>query len=329
MEVYNLFVSSENRDVDKYPSGNSYTLHLPTILHNVTRVELLQASVPNSIYNVTDGSNVISVSNVTTSNVTDLNLLVKFSIPVGFYDGCGLSTEISAAIYNDTHVQVDYLEHEGKFFFYREGLPFTVVANTPEMQNLLKLDVPTDSQVPPTVTSPTYTPLFGNNLRYQNKNFVKSSEVVTLHPAEGIFLDIEELRTTFNRDAKKLESNTFSGETMTRSFGMIPLDVSSGCIKRFKKANDYDFTVEYSYPIQSLSRLTVNWIDRLGKSVNFNGASDNSFLLRIHTDFEKEGILEIPEQPVLYENVKRFNNLFILAGVVLIIGLIMLLLIRR
>ena len=326
MEVYNLFVSSENRDVDKYPSGNSYTLHLPTILHNVTKVELLQASVPNSIYNVTDGSNVISVSNVTTSVGGPL---VDFSIPVGFYDGCGLATELSAAIYNDTHVQVDYLEHEGKFFFYREDTSFTIVANTPEMENLLKLYVSTYSQVPPTVTSPTYTPLFSNNLRYQNKNFVKSSEVVTLHPAEGIFLDIEELRTTFNRDAKKLESNTFSGETMTRSFGMIPLDVSSGCIKRFKKANDYDFSVAYSYPIQSLSRLTVNWIDRLGKSVSFNGASDNSFLLRIHTDFEKEGILEIPEQPVLYENVKRFNNLFILAGVVLIIGLIMLLLIRR
>lgn len=326
MEVYNLFVSSENRDVEKYPSGNSYTLHLPTILHNVTKVELLHASVPNSIYNVTNGSNVISVSNVSSSAG---GALVDFSIPRGFYDGCGLATEISAAIYTDTEVQVDYLPHEGKFFFYREGNTFTLQVNTTEMKNLLKMDTSTDSEVPPPVTSPTYTPLFSNNLRYQNKNFIKSREVVNLHPEEGIFLDVEELRTTFNRDAKKLESNTFSGETMTRSFGMIPLDVSSGCIKRFKKTNDYDFSVKYSYPIQSLSRLTINWIDHNGRMINFNGADDNSFLLRIHTDIEKEGIMEIPEQGVVYENAKRFNNLFIVAGVVLIIGLIILLLLKR
>ena len=330
MEVYNLFVSSENRDTDKYPSGNSYTLHLPTILHNVSKVEILYADVPNTIYNVTDGSNVISLSNTSTSSGGPL---VDFSIPLGFYDGCGLANEITNAVYPSTNVKLKYLSDEGKFLISRPiGNPtFTCNVNTSELQELLKLGPSTNSQTPPTGgATATYTPLYVGNLLYYNKNFIKSNEVVSLQPEEGIFLDIEELRSTFNRDATKLESNTFVGETMTRSFGMIPLDVNSGGIKQFKKATDYDFGIEYPYPIQSLDRLTVSWVTRLGNNAHFNGADSNSFLLRIYTDFEKEGIQEIPEPPppVVYERAKHFN-LFTLAGVVLIIGLIMLLLIRR
>jgi hypothetical protein len=64
---------------------------------------------------------------------------------------------------------------------------------------------------------------------------------------------------------------------------MIPMDVSSGFIKRFKKSTDYDLSIRYPYPIQKLDRLTVNWIDRNGNLVNFNGADANSFILRFHT----------------------------------------------
>ena len=70
---------------------------------------------------------------------------------------------------------------------------------------------------------------------------------------------------------------------MRRSFGLIPMDVSSGIIKRFKKTSDFDFSIEYPRPIEKLSRLTVRWVDKNGKVVNFNGLEDNSFLLRCYT----------------------------------------------
>ena len=320
MEVYNLFVSSENRDTQLYPDGNSYILHLPTILHNITHVELLHATVPNSIYNVSDGTDVISVTPTDgTSNA------ITFSIPPGYYDASGLACELTNAIFPATEVKFEFLKSEGKFFIYREGNPFTITILSEELRFLLKLNEITTSTPPPSdVPVDDVMPLYGGNLRYYNKNYIKSLEVVNLHPQEGIFLDIEELRSTFNRDAKKVDE----GDVITRSFGMIPLDVNSGCIKRFKKSNDYDFVIEYPYAIQSIDRLTIKWVDQYGRTVRFNGADDNSFLLRIHTDIKKEGIQEIPEQPILYENVKHFN-IFVVTGVILIVGLIILLLLKR
>ena len=76
-EIHNIFVSSENRDTALYPNGNSYTLHLTTAIKEITRVELLHASVPNTLYNITNGSNIIAFSNLfvsTDSNVSNLTL---------------------------------------------------------------------------------------------------------------------------------------------------------------------------------------------------------------------------------------------------------------
>ena len=53
-EVKNVFVSSENRDTTLYPNGNSYTLHLTTTIKDIQRVELLHASIPNTMYNLKD-----------------------------------------------------------------------------------------------------------------------------------------------------------------------------------------------------------------------------------------------------------------------------------
>ena len=99
-------------------------------------------------------------------------------------------------------------------------------------------------------------------------------------------MDIEELRTPLNEEAVGLDGGTlgtFSGQVMTRSFGLIPLDVPSGSIKNFKKYSDYDLCVNYPYPIEKLDRLTVKWVDVNGQLVNFNGLEDNSFILRLHT----------------------------------------------
>ena len=73
------------------------------------------------------------------------------------------------------------------------------------------------------------------------------------------------------------------GKNISRTFGLIPMDVNGGEIKRYKKTTDYDFAIDYPYPIQSLSKLTVRWVDKNGDIVNFNGLDDNSFLLRFHT----------------------------------------------
>jgi hypothetical protein len=259
---------------------------------DVIKVELLFASVPNTLYNVTEGTSLIALSNTTTSTPSDLGTLHYFSIPQGFYSGPNLANEMQNAVSNLTDLSISYLVSEGKFLFTRPTNPFSLYSNTAQLSSLLGFSNANtqsvlDSQTPAVYGGTLTVPLYTDNSQYINQNYIKSDHVANLNPNEGIFLDIEELRTMMNEDALGLSDGTgtgfYSGENMRRSFGLIPMDVSSGAVKRFKKTSDFDFCIDYPHPIEKLSRLTVRWVDKNGKVVNFNGLEDNSFLLRCHT----------------------------------------------
>ena len=278
-EVKNLFVSSKNRDTTLYPSGNNYVLHLTNPIKDIHKVELLTCSVPNSLYNITNGSNVVQANN-------SADVLTGYSIPEGFYSGSGLANEVRSAVYLTSNIEVIYKGNEGKFMFKRTPIqPFDLSFKNEQIarifgftDNLLKT-----SQNPPALGNPM--PLYSENETVNNYSYLKSNVVANLNPNDGIFLDISELRTPFNEDCKKSESqfNFYSGQNISRTFGLIPMDVSSGAIKNFKKETDYDLTTSYPNPISSLDRLTIQWLDKDGHRVNFNGADDNSFILRFHT----------------------------------------------
>jgi hypothetical protein len=283
-ETRNVFVSSENRDTALYPNGNSYTLHLTTPIKDISKVELLHASVPNTMYNLTNGSNVVAFSNAI-SSIGDP--LTYFSLPVGFYGATVLSEQIQNAVSNTSNIVVDYLDSEGKFLFTRDispDGPFQMAPGTTEMAKLLGFDDTTTlTSTNVAVETDLNLPLYSDNLLYRGKEFIKSTNVVNLNANEGVFLDIEELRTIFNEDAKAITGNTTSGQTMARSFGLIPMDVTAGSVKSFKKFSDYDLSIDYPNPIRKLERLTVRWVDKNGQPLIFNGLNDNSFILRFHT----------------------------------------------
>jgi hypothetical protein len=288
MEYRTVFVSSENRDKSIHPDGNSYTLHMSESIKDVEQVELLYASVPNSIFNLSDGAGVISFSNTSTGQA-GISDLTTFSLSNGFYGATDIASSITNAVGNISGITVTYLASEGKFLFARDKThgPFSMYSNTTEMSRLLGFnDSNTNVQIDSSnvaFTSGTDIPLYSDNQIYRTKEFVKSDTIVNLAPNEGLFLDIDELRSMFNHDAKSIVGGTTDGATMSRSFGVIPMDVSSGSVKIFKKQTDYDMHVCYPRPIEKLNRLTVRWIDRNGKTVNFNGMDDNSFVLRVHT----------------------------------------------
>ena len=175
---------------------------------------------------------------------------------------------------------VAYLQNEGKFLFTRPGAvgPFGLYSNTQEFSRLLGLeDTDTQNVIMSSnvaFAGPQDFPLYSDDLLYRGKDFIKSSKVVNLAPNEGIFLDIEELRTNFTQDAGAGAAN--------RAFGIIPMDVASGQIKRFKASTDYHMRVEYPSPIPTMDRLTVRWTDRYGVPVKFNGWK-TTFALKIYT----------------------------------------------
>ena len=276
-EIKNLYVTSTNRDVINYPYGNSYTLYLSTPIKDITNVELLYAAIPNTMYNLTYGSNVIGFSSNVLPNVPAN--IVSNTLPLGFYSATGLGQAIVNATYNSSNVAITYLSNEGKFLFTRNN-EFRMTIATDELASLLGFSFPTSI----TALDANLDPALQNNSVYQNKYYIKSQFVVEMNVNNSVFLDIQELRTIYNNCTPQGSPlDTTNNNTANRSFGLIPMDVCSGSIKHFRKTSDFNSEVDYPYPIMKLDRLTISWTDKNGTLLSFNGAEDNSFILRFHT----------------------------------------------
>jgi hypothetical protein len=260
-----VYADSTNRDTLLYPSGNSYTLHLTTPAKSVTQVDLVAAKVPNSMYNITNGNNIITVSTV------------SYSIPVGFYSAYGIADALASRI----GLTVKYLPDEGRLWFFNSTADFTLQINTLELQKLTGFS----SNSIYTSQLNIFTPAYANG---PNGYFIKSDNVVDMSINEFVFLDIDELRTPQVTDSKALVGETYSGRNIRSTFAMIPMDVGSGCIKDFKEGADYIISITYPQPIAKLSRLTVRWYDKTGQLLNFNGFENNAFVLRVHEAEVKE-----------------------------------------
>jgi len=283
METHYLVVNSNLRDTTLYPSGNSYTMHLTNPIHDVTRVELVQASVPNVIQNLPDGANVISLDGST------------FSLPNGFYSANGLAAEVQNAIEPVTNVSVTYLSNEGKYLLSRPttdpsgNFTLTLSSTLATLMGFTSTSAGTSASVA-NQTPPTTFNLYANNDRYQNTTFLKSDQLVDLTADNYIFLDVAELNTSRMQQAQKIETNSFSTSTSQNNFGPIVLDVSSGAIKHFSETSDYIYAVDYYPPISQLSRVTVRWRKTDGTPINFQGLNENSFMLKVTSKFRKDDV---------------------------------------
>ena len=265
MSTHLLFADSKNRDVKIYPTGSAYTLHLTRPIKNIERVDLVSARVPNTMANLTNGSNVIAIS---TSNV---------SLNPGFYSAYGLATALTAA---GGGVTIDYLPDEGHFIF-SSASSFTIYVHSQELATMLGF-----------ARGATHTAALAGatDPSYAGKYILRSSTLVDLSLNEYIFLDIDELRTPNHVDTGSLQGNTgtISGSNANRNFAPVIMDVASACIKNFHENKDYRVSVEYPEPIASLQRLTVRWVDKSGSPLDFRGWDTNAFVLRIHVREDDE-----------------------------------------
>jgi len=312
-----VFADSIQRDTTLYPSGNSYTLHLTNPIKNITKVDLMSAVVPNTMYNLTSTSNVIQVD---TSNV--------FLNP-GFYSTSSLVSAFntSAQVAAGT-ATLAYLCGEGKFIFY--GNLTSVTCLTSDISNLLGLPLGTTAALPLS-SNKEFAGMWPSATTY-----VVSSSVVTMSVNEYIWLDIAEFRTPLTLDAKQLSRKawgqvTTSGSTAATSFALIPMDVVSGVYKSFKENSDYRISVEFPSRIDSLERLTVAWRDRYGNLLNFNGLNTNSFGIRVHTvvvPSEPERIESVPA-PVREGLFQDKQKATLIVSSILVVGLLVIMLMVR
>jgi hypothetical protein len=263
------------------------------------------------VYNLTTNSNVLQFSE--SSNV---------SFNPGFYSTCSLVDTFNNSN-QVSDVTLSYLEAEGKFIF--TGNFTSVTTLTQEITDILGLPLGTTASSP-IATNTVYQGLFPIADAY-----VVSSDIVSLEINDYIWLDIEEFRTPFTTDARKLILNpqgvyTTTSNTSARSFAIIPMDVPSGGIKSFKEMSDYRVSVEFPSRLDSLDRLTIQWLDSYGFPLNFRGLDTNSFTLRLHTVYvpdEVERPLSLPP-PVPFE--KENQKIVWGATLALVIGLMLIIL---
>jgi len=312
-----VFADSIQRDTTLYPSGNSYTLHLTNPLKNITKVDLVSAVVPNTMYNLTSISNVLQID---TSNI--------FFNP-GFYSTSSLVSVFNASgqVSSGTATMA-YLPGEGKFIFY--GNLASVTCLTADIAKLLGLPLGTTASMP-----------ISSNQEFAGTwplatTYVVSTSIVNMSINEYIWLDIEEFRTPLTLDAKQLAQKawgqvTTSGSTAATSFALIPMDVSSGVYKSFKEESDYRISVDFPSQIDSLERLTVTWRDRYGNPLNFNGLDTNSFGIRVHT-------VIVPSEPKRFESIpapvqeglfQDKQKAMIILSIILVVGLVIIMFMAR
>lgn len=254
-----IYIDSRKR---KEPFGNSYTMFIQQPIKNITSVDLVSATIPNTIYNITNGSNIFSLNG---------NL---FSIPNGFYSTCGLSKTINSL---NSGVSMSLMDNEGRFMIAsKTPFIFSILSN--ELLNISGFNSGTLYSNIATKSNGVYdASLLGTS-------FIKSSNVVNMKTGEYVFLDIEELRRPFCLEGV---NDPYKADSSNR-FAVIPLDVQSGSIKTFKEQSDYKIRVEYPKAIDSIDRLTIKWLDSQGKIVNFNGVDENQIILRFYTTIQKE-----------------------------------------
>ena len=275
-----IFADSANRDVTLYPSGNSYVLHLTNPIRNVERVDLVSARVPNTMYNLTNGSDVLTV------NATNV------SLNPGFYSAYTLAQDVTAG----AGITMTYLPEQGQFIFSSTSV-FTLTINTDELAAMVGL--PANQTFTAALAGPTYP-------SYSGKYILTSLTMVDFSLNDYVWLDVDELRTPFHVDTGALQgtSGTISGSNANRAFAPIIMDVSSACIKNFHENKDYVISVNYPEPIRSLQRLTVRWVDKQGNLLNFQGWETNAFILRLHLTPDPEPTLP-PPKPLEEIQIKR------------------------
>jgi hypothetical protein len=238
-----IYIDSNLRDTNTYPSGSSYIVELPDVKKYIRRVDLVMVNVPNSVTNFDGG--VFFVIN------PKGNISYKYSIEPGFYTAGTLVDALTNASPN--------------------GAPITFKASS---DNTTMTIACTDQDG---LVSFTLTGMGDQALALLNttNGTADSTFVISGSTSPIAVLDIEEFRTT----KSTLTSIT---SLATNAFAVIPMDVLFGSIKVFKENADYVVSIEYPHVIEKLSRLHINWRDVRGNLLNFNGINGNCILLRIY-----------------------------------------------
>ena len=265
-----LLADSRDRDFAAYPTPERYTLKLPTVYKNVSRVRLRGAEVPTSFYAFSTALGNVSIgASLCNSGGVQVGSVKTITIPDGNYDASVFSSTLQALL-----------------IAAFTGVTFTV--NVDGTTGRLVTSVTSGSPQFAWVTAGSAynngAPVrwgLGYHMGLPIKAFVAgasvtSSSTIVLTACDYILLSINEVNG--------LADTGSSGGGINRAFAKFPLTGGN-----FQTLFCDDTTLSFNEatlnpPLRRLDRITVGWrYHGVDVPINFNGV-DHSFTLDIEAD---------------------------------------------
>ena len=250
MDIEYIYVDSRTRDTSLYPNGNTYSVFLTNPLKNIRKVDLVSATVPNSMFNYSNTVTPYFLTVVTGAITYNANLYS------GFYQASTLASELPNTN-SIGGISITFNPSDGKFIFYNSS---TFTISTLSSQAAQLLGIPANTTLTSFLNSGTTAdPAYISNTVLAGKYIIKSPNVCDFTANEMVFLDIEEFRTQRMNLGSKLTgylsnvnstlSNVFmpTPTSAAHAIATIPMDVVSGSIKAFKEQTDYGMGVVFPH----------------------------------------------------------------------------------
>jgi hypothetical protein len=268
-----LIIDSADRNTNKFPNVGQYTYMLINEFTEVVAIELAQARIPNTIFNVNSSNNLIYFSE-------DGETLFRATIAVGNYTSLttfatAVQTALNSAGGSSTYtVSIDPLTSymtinsnltggTGKFFLqFRECSCPSLICVDP---------CSTGDDNPPTYMKNSAGILMG----FSASNFEADASgniigdllpdlsgigYVALHLSAGNESHIKNISNNKNLNG------SFSIIPLTADFGK-PVIINTGTTARMSE------TKFFNPPLRRVDRLMIKFVDRNGNIVDFNGVN--------------------------------------------------------
>lgn len=263
-----LVIDSANRNTDKYPEPNNYTIRFPKQYKEVTSLELLVASIPNSGYVIESGHNLFHYQETTAQVLADEYYTVE--LPIGNWSISEIASNLATEL-------TDQSTLEGNNYIY------TVTVNTHTNQITISQNNGSD---PNAVFNMLFrgnieTCIDGSSRTLYRKGSIAKMLGFSKQDYTGSFSYTGDYAYDLVQDkyivldlGKNNSRTDSTNQTVQDSFCIIPLNLA---VNNFQYNKDCDgiandrYIKFFSEPIPSFEQISIKFLNSDGDLFNFNG----------------------------------------------------------
>jgi len=274
MKEHEVFVSIRSKDRNMIPLTNSskYSVNLPRLFQNVTKIEYIDAEIPNTLLPdnkrkfffkavIVDATNPALVSNVT----------CVVPLKNGMWESSLMCAFMTNNIFILNSFDVSNLRLNGMFSFGYDNSTFKMYVQclNPSCVTFFQVTAGTDEGFG--FIQDQYIPMTSNGRFYAT--FPMNFDVPNF-----LYLCVEELRSYNTSEHLMVPISNKTDTSIVMARIQMNADTFHWVVQ---SPNAYDLSRKSREDtVCNLSKLTISWVDPFGHLVDFNGV-DHTLLLRL------------------------------------------------